>query len=193
MHIVWFKRDLRLHDHAPLATAAAGAVLPLYMVEPTLWHQPDAAERHWRQVRAALEELAVDLQRLNLNLIIRAGEATEIFSALHAARPIQALWSHEETGNAWTYARDRQVAAWCREHQVAWHECRQHGVVRGLKTRDGWARKWDRQMAAAATPPPAGAQPPEIAGETLPENPAAWLASRLAINYRPVAGRRPCP
>ena len=27
---------------------------------------------------------------------------------------ISALWSHEETGNAWTFARDRRVAAWAR-------------------------------------------------------------------------------
>ena len=92
MHVVWFKRDLRLHDHTPLAAAsAAGAVLPLYMVEPMLWRQPDAAARHWRQVRAALAELADDLRRLDLNLIIRTGEATEILSALHAARPIEGL------------------------------------------------------------------------------------------------------
>ena len=173
VHVVWFKRDLRLHDHTPLAAAsAAGAVLPLYMVEPMLWRQPDAAARHWRQVRAALAELADDLRRLDLNLIIRTGEATEILSALHAARPIEGLWSHQETGNAWSFARDRQIAAWCRDHRVPWHESRQHGVVRGLKTRDGWARKWDRQMAAAAAPPPAGADGvTEVTGEALPKIP----------------------
>ena len=101
VHVVWFKRDLRLHDHTPLAAAsAAGAVLPLYIVEPMLWRQPDAAARHWRQVCAALAELADDLRRLDLNLVIRTGEATEILSALHAARPIEGLWSHQETGNA---------------------------------------------------------------------------------------------
>ena len=40
--IVWFKRDLRIHDHVPLAEAArAGTVLPLYIVEPELWRAPD--------------------------------------------------------------------------------------------------------------------------------------------------------
>jgi deoxyribodipyrimidine photo-lyase len=44
LHVVWFKRDLRHLDHAPLAEAAAqGGVLPLYIVEPELWRQPDAA------------------------------------------------------------------------------------------------------------------------------------------------------
>ncbi|MFM9718803.1 deoxyribodipyrimidine photo-lyase, partial [Streptomyces galilaeus] len=35
VQVVWFKRDLRTTDHAPLANAAhAGSVLPLYVAEP---------------------------------------------------------------------------------------------------------------------------------------------------------------
>ena len=44
LQIVWFKRDLRIVDHQPLAAAAErGLVLPLYVVEPELWQQPDAS------------------------------------------------------------------------------------------------------------------------------------------------------
>ena len=46
--VVWFKRDLRLHDHAALTHAAAlGPVLCLYIVEPGLWAQHDAALQHF--------------------------------------------------------------------------------------------------------------------------------------------------
>ena len=46
--VVWFKRDLRVHDHAPLHHAAAqGSVLCLYVIEPSLWAQPDAALQHY--------------------------------------------------------------------------------------------------------------------------------------------------
>ena len=41
MHVVWFKRDLRVRDHAPLAEAArAGRVLPLYVFEPEVIGAP---------------------------------------------------------------------------------------------------------------------------------------------------------
>jgi deoxyribodipyrimidine photo-lyase len=45
LRIVWFKRDLRLVDHAPLAQAGASGdpVLPLWIVEPSLLAQPDAS------------------------------------------------------------------------------------------------------------------------------------------------------
>lgn len=41
--LVWLKRDLRIHDHPALTLAAElGSVLPVYVVEPDLWSQPDA-------------------------------------------------------------------------------------------------------------------------------------------------------
>ena len=46
LNIVWFKRDLRIADHRPLAMAiAAGPTLPLYIAEPELWAQPDASAK----------------------------------------------------------------------------------------------------------------------------------------------------
>ncbi|MDZ7822936.1 MAG: deoxyribodipyrimidine photo-lyase [Ahrensia sp.] len=37
VQVVWFKRDLRIHDHAALAAAASrGKILPLYIIEPGL-------------------------------------------------------------------------------------------------------------------------------------------------------------
>ena len=61
--VVWFKRDLRLQDHAALLHAARqGPVLCLYIVEPELWAQPDAALQHFEFVRESLAELHADLQ-----------------------------------------------------------------------------------------------------------------------------------
>jgi deoxyribodipyrimidine photo-lyase len=55
LQIVWFKRDLRLEDHAALAAAALrGPVLPLLIVEPHYWKQPDVSARQWRFWRGCL-------------------------------------------------------------------------------------------------------------------------------------------
>ena len=67
---------------------------------------------------------------------------------------VAALWSHEETGNGWTYRRDIQVATWARAHGVAWHEIPQSGVQRRLQNRNGWALAWDRRMAEPVIGPP---------------------------------------
>jgi deoxyribodipyrimidine photo-lyase len=155
LHIVWFKRDLRAVDHDPLAEAvASGPVLPLYIVEPGLWRAPDAAGRHWAFIREALGELRAALAAIGQPLVVRRGEAVPVLEELRQQNRIAALWSHEETGNAWTFARDRAVAEWTRAHGIPWHERRQFGVIRGLRDRSGWARKWDRLMRRPPLPTP---------------------------------------
>lgn len=155
VQLVWFKRDLRVADHAPLALAArAGPVLPLYIVEPGLWRQPDAAGRHWAFIRCSLVELDEVLRGLGQTLVVRTGEAVEVLADLLARVGIGAVWSHEETGNAWTFARDRRVAGFLRSHGIAWNELRQDGVIRGLRDRYGWARRWERFMAHPVEPTP---------------------------------------
>ena len=45
-NVLWFKRDLRITDHAALAAAAeAGPTLALYVVEPDYWALPDTSAR----------------------------------------------------------------------------------------------------------------------------------------------------
>ncbi len=177
--VVWFKRDLRIADHLPLTEATArGPVLPLYVIEPGLWAQPDYAARQWQFVRECLQALRRDLAALGQPLVIRQGDIIHIFNELLDTIGHFALFSHQETGNAWTYARDKRVRAWAGNHGVPWIECRQHGVFRALKSRSGWARRWDRQMRATIVDTPAALTPlPAIAPGPLPTAKDLGLAS----------------
>jgi deoxyribodipyrimidine photo-lyase len=88
LNIVWFKRDLRIVDHWPLARALeAGSVLPLYIVEPKLWAQPDASGRQWEFAAESLKELQDALAALGQPLCVMVGDAVQILSQLHAACP----------------------------------------------------------------------------------------------------------
>jgi deoxyribodipyrimidine photo-lyase len=159
INIVWYKRDLRIADHRPLAMAAqAGPVLPLYIAEPELWALPDASARQWEFAAESLAELQASLTALGQPLSLMMGDAVSILQDIHQSHGIAALWSHEETGKGWTYARDLRVAAWAKDAGVAWHEPRQFGVIRRIKSRNGWAKAWDRDMAQPITPPPVALQ-----------------------------------
>lgn len=148
--IVWFKRDLRIEDNAALFEAAArGPVIPLYIAEPELWRQPDASGRHWAFIAETLAELQRSFEGLAQPLIIRTGDSVAVLDAIRKSHGAAALWSHEETGNGWTFARDKAVAAWAREHGVQWRELCQTGVIRRLKNRTGWAKAWDGFMATS--------------------------------------------
>jgi deoxyribodipyrimidine photo-lyase len=155
VQIVWFKRDLRVADHAPLAEAAGlGPVLPLFVLEPEFWQEPDASARQFAFMRESVVELRERLADLGQPLVVRVGAAEAALEDLRQRFRVGALWSHEETGNAWTFARDRRVHAWANAHGIAWHERRQSGVVRGLRSRDGWAGRWDRLMRRPIVPVP---------------------------------------
>lgn len=153
--IVWFKRDLRVEDHLPLATAAkSGRVLPLYIVEDELWRQPDRSLRQWQFARDSLLELRHALAELGQPLLVRAGDALEVFERLREQLRFQRLLSHEETGTSWTRSRDQRVAKWCQEREIHWREFPSNGVVRGLKSRDDWAGIRDQRMRQPVCRPP---------------------------------------
>ena len=144
---LWFKRDLRLEDHQPLCEAAShGAVLPLYIIEPGLLHASDFDALHWHFIRQSLIELQANLAQLGQPLIIRYGDAQDVFEILMKEHPFKRLYSHEETGNAWTFSRDTRLNEWAKEKGVEWKEYPQNGVVRGLTDRDGWSRQWEARM-----------------------------------------------
>ncbi|MBA3057722.1 MAG: deoxyribodipyrimidine photo-lyase [Gammaproteobacteria bacterium] len=167
--VVWFKRDLRLHDHAALMSAAAhGPLLCLYVVEPSLWVQPDAARQHHEFILESLHALARALKALGGRLHVRSGEVPAVLAQLHALAPFARLVSHEETGNAVTFERDQAVARWCRAHGVGWQEFVQFGVVRRLKSRNHWQSHWATHTQAPQLPSPAPG--------TLQFQPSPWAA-----------------
>lgn len=95
-------------------------------------------------------------------LVLRHGEAVAVLGALHGelkaagvAGGISQLYSHQETGTPRMAARNAAVAEWARRQGVEWQELPQTGVVRGLTTRDGWAKQWTTYMELPLLPPPA--------------------------------------
>lgn len=147
--LVWFKRDLRWQDHASLAKASKqGPVRCIYVVEPELWKQADCALQHFEFARESLQALDAHLRTLGGCVEIHTGELPDVLARIWQEAPFTGLFSHEETGNGFTYGRDLKVAAWCQAKGVAWHEFSQFGVVRRLKSRNLWQSEWERHMAA---------------------------------------------
>ena len=174
IQVVWFKRDLRTVDHRPLAeAAAAGPVLPLYVVEPDYWRLPDTSIRQWTSLRAALVELSERLSALGVPLIVRSGSVKDVLARIHAAVGIARLLAHEETGNLWTFRRDIAVRAFCRNHGISFHEYSQTGVIRGVRARARWAAHFTRFTEAPHVAEPAHAIP--VAAAKIADIPHAEL------------------
>jgi deoxyribodipyrimidine photo-lyase len=154
--LIWFKRDLRLADHAPLkaAIAAGNPLLCFYCFEPSLLSDPHYDERHWRFISESLRDLNRQLRPHGARVHVFWSEVVPLLAVLHRELKFTALFSHEETGLEITYARDKAVAAFCRDRGIAWHESPNNGVQRGRRDRRGWADRW-REIMSAPTAEPA--------------------------------------
>lgn len=145
--VVWFKRDLRLFDHLPLLEASQrGAVLPLYVYEPEIIQAPDYAAQHLGFTNECLADLHAALVHRGGMLLIRHGEITGVLQQILESYGHFSLASHQETGNAISYARDLRVAQWCKTRQIEWTETPSNGVVRRLRSRDDWSAIWMQRM-----------------------------------------------
>jgi len=159
VHVVWFKRDLRVCDHEALAKAAEqGPVLALYVFEDELLAAPEADRGHFGFVLETLRDLDASLQRLGARLTVRRGAMPAVLDELQQELTpfggIAHVYAHQECGNAQTFARDRRVAKWLDERGVGFTEFFQDGVVRRLPSRDGWSGRWQRRMKRHLIPPP---------------------------------------
>ncbi len=191
INVVWLKRDLRLGDHWPLVRACdSGPVIGLFVFEPSVWNAPDASRGQFDFVVQCLTELRAGWTRLGGTLLVRVGEMPEVLDALDhdldttLGRGIAGLWSHEESGNAVTYARDVRVGEWSRNRGVRWTEIPQNGVIRRLRSRDGWATRWQRRMDE-----PQAAIPPRIPSPEMPAGVAVGdipTAAQLCVAGAPM-------
>ena len=184
--VVWFKRDLRVHDHAALTAAVASGhpVLALYIVEPELWRQPALSGRQFAFLGECLDDLDRQLRGCGGALVRRTSDAVHVLADLHARHGIAQIHAHEETGLEWTFARDKAVRRWARQAGVPLVEHRQHGVWRALNRRDGWAARWDRMMAAPVLPRPALTRPAILPSDPWPD------AAELGLADDPCPGRQ---
>lgn len=185
LQVLWFKRDLRLDDHAALSLAASrGPVLPLLVVEPEYWAGNDTSARQYTWWTSCGSTLAAEIAQRGGRLAIRTGAVIEALAQiLREHGPFQ-LVAHQETGNWWTYQRDIAVRQWCARNDIPFEEPMQFGIWRGSKLdRNKWSRMWDRFMAQPLAQTPEmewvsteGAEAfPSYADVGLEADPIEWL------------------
>lgn len=149
--VVWFKRDLRLSDHAPLRAGIESGrkTLLLFFFEPSLVAAPQSDVRHWQFVYQSLLDINKRLEPCNGQIQIVCQEVLPFFKGLLNNYHIMQVYSHVETGITLTYERDKAVGSFFSENNITWVQYRQQGVQRGRKDRSNWSRDWHSLMTDA--------------------------------------------
>ena len=147
INILWFKKDLRLDDNEALVEAQKnGDVLPLYIIEKQLWQQKAYSDRQWQFCKESIIELRKELKAIGQPLVIRIGNVQDIFEEISSKFFINAVYSHQETGDYYTYKRDQKISNWFKEKNIKWHQFLQFGVFRGTINRNNWSMLCKNQL-----------------------------------------------
>jgi deoxyribodipyrimidine photo-lyase len=144
INIVWIKRDLRTQDHAALQ-AAEQAGLPYLIVfffEPSIIQFPDTSERHLQFQYHSILAFNKKLAKYNRGVTLFYAEAIQALSEILEQYQIQTIFSYQESGTQITYDRDKAVAKFCSVHQIQWQQFQRDGIIRGIKNRKDWDKKW---------------------------------------------------
>ena len=186
--IVWFRRDLRVHDH-PALTAAhreADRVVPVFVLDPRLLDAGrfPSANRAWFLL-ASLRELRAALRDRGGELFVRAGRPEQVLPALMEETRAGAVHFAPDV-SPFAIARDRRVAD---AVAVRRHPGNFVADVGAARTRDGrpfgvftpfW-RAWEalprREVHGA---PRALRVPPGLAGGAIPRGPEPEASDPVA-------------
>ena len=122
-------------------------------------------------------EGALRIGEASLPLVVRSGDVVAIFARLQRQHGIAAIHAHQETGNDWTFRRDRRVLGWARDQGIALTEHPAFGVVRRLRSRNRWTAQWEQVMGAPIVPLRVAPQPP------LPFDAGVISGGRFVINH----------
>lgn len=114
--LLWFRRDLRLGDHAALSAACAAGrpVIPVFILDPETEALGAAAK--WR-LGLAVDRFGRSLNDADSRLILRRGPALEVLDQLLAETGATAVWWSRAYDPA-SVARDKAVKTALKEQGV---------------------------------------------------------------------------
>ncbi|MEN2398710.1 deoxyribodipyrimidine photo-lyase [Flavobacterium sp. MC2016-06] len=147
VNILWFKRDLRFTDHEPLFMAQQQNIplLLIYFFEPSVMAYPDSDVRHWRFIYESLQEMQSKLKPA-AEIYFFHQEVKDVFDQILEIYDIKTVFSHQEIGNKVTFDRDISMQSFFDANNIHWKQLQMHGVIRKLKSRLDWDKRWEKIM-----------------------------------------------
>ena len=144
VNVVWLKRDLRTHDHAPFYAAdnSENDYIHIFIFEPSILSHPDSSLRHQQFVYHSILAMNERLSIVGRKVLIFHAEAIDVFSFLSSEFDVKQVFSHQESGTQITWDRDKEIAQLLNRKSIEWTEFQRDGIVRGIKNRDNWDEQW---------------------------------------------------
>ncbi|MEM8615114.1 MAG: deoxyribodipyrimidine photo-lyase, partial [Cyanobacteria bacterium P01_H01_bin.105] len=128
--LLWFRNDLRLHDHEPLhrALEQKAEIIPVYCFDPRQFGQtsfgfPKTGAYRAQFLLESVADLRASLQARGVDLVVRHGKPEEEIPILAKALQVDAVYWHEEITSeelAVDAALEKQLAQLKISYEVYW-------------------------------------------------------------------------
>jgi len=136
--LLWFRRDLRIHDNPALVAAVDGAwadgdgtVIPVVLIDPTLWPTWGANKQAY-----LIDSLSALNESLGGNLLVKHGRAQEVIPALASQHGITAVHSAADY-SAYGIERDANIHEKLAQNGIDYiHTGSGYAVAPGRVTKD---------------------------------------------------------
>lgn len=126
--IIWFRRDLRLHDNAALyhALKSGTPVLPIFIFDQHILDKlEDKADRRVEFIHLALQQMQTQLVQMGSTMEVYYGTPESVFSKLLENYSVQAVFTNHDY-EQYAIDRDARIAAMLQEKGIAFHTFKDH-------------------------------------------------------------------
>lgn len=168
--IVWFRRDLRLSDHAPLERAARrGAVIPVFVFDRALLHHPETSPARVAFMLECLRSLDAELRERGGRLILCFGDPIQVLPQLLRDTQAEGIYAHVDFERIYGRVRDARLNRTLAEQalKIRWFE--PVGTTADLITTGQYRQRWHDQMSEEITPTPSWVNvPSDVLSARLP-------------------------
>lgn len=150
LHVIWFREDLRVHDHAALRAACqaavrdGGEVMALYVLPRSAENPAFVESEAGRNLFSALADLRAALAQRDAVLHLRYGDALQVLSDLHTQHRILSLNLHEARAPG---ASEKAIEAWSLRAGVRFGLHTQYHPGLSPQSHESWQLIWERFMA----------------------------------------------
>ncbi len=154
--VLWFRNDLRLHDHRALdeAMKKCATILAVFCFDPREYNGQWTGPYKCRFAQEAVRALRKKLRRLNSDLVIRLGKPEDVLPQLCTQANATAVFCHSETAR-----RDRDVEEAVRKRLPERCVLKSYGGAATLHHLDSDGASASASASASPSPSPAPSLP----------------------------------
>lgn len=160
MHILWFRRDLRIQDNQIVeqATADKAEVLPCFIIDPWFYQQAEVGEARVKFLFESLEDLDSNLRERGSQLYLFEGNSTDVLEELTSQllklgdRP--ELFFNHDVQVQYGIERDRQIIDFYRRHNLDYYQGLNNFLQTDGERGDEWMNKYYSYLRQPLHPTP---------------------------------------